>query len=147
MEDSMHDQLTAPNEKRLSMHKDRTQRCVCKYCGGHLRLKQITFSQYDDARIEIFCEDCDRLEFGVEPEIYASAQFFVEETGFNCYPDLDDSGKTKQMTIAKVSDIITWQNQNIGILTPQGYQIPLQLNERFIGECTTYSEEDLLKDD
>lgn len=143
----MQDQLTAQNEKRLSMLKDRTKRCVCKYCGGHLRLKQITFSQYDDARIEIFCEDCDRLEFGVEPEIYASAQFFVEETGFNCYPDLDDSGKTKQMTIAKVSDIITWQNQNIGILTPQGYQIPLQLNERFIGECTTYSEEDLLKDD
>ena len=125
----MQDQLTAQNEKRLSMLKDRTKRCVCKYCGGHLRLKQITFSQYDDARIEIFCED------------------FVEETGFNCYPDLDDSGKTKQMTIAKVSDIITWQNQNIGILTPQGYQIPLQLNERFIGECTTYSEEDLLKDD
>lgn len=147
MEEAMQDQLTAQNEKRLSMLKDRTKRCVCKYCGGHLRLKQITFSQYDDARIEIFCEDCDRLEFGVEPEIYASAQFFVEETGFNCYPDLDDSGKTKQMTIAKVSDIITWQNQNIGILTPQGYQIPLQLNERFIGECTTYSEEDLLKDD
>ena len=143
----MEDQLTAQNEKRLSMLKDRTKRCVCKYCGGHLRLKQITFSQYDDARIEIFCEDCDRLEFGVEPEIYASAQFFVEETDFNCYPDLDDSGKTKQMTIAKVSDIITWQNQNIGILTPQGYQIPLELNERFIGECTTYSEEDLIKDD
>ena len=146
MEEATQESLTDQTQKRLEMLRDRTKRCVCKYCGGHLRLKQITFSQYDDDRIEIFCEDCDRLEFGVEPEVYSSAQFFVEETGFNCYPDLDDSGKTKQMTIAKVSEIITWQNQHIGILTPQGYQIPIQ-NERFIGECTTYSEDDLLEDD
>ena len=135
MEEATQEPLTDQTQKRLEMLRDRTKRCVCKYCGGHLRLKQITFSQYDDDRIEIFCEDCDRLEFGVEPEVYSSAQFFVEETGFNCYPDLDDSGKTKQMTIAK------------GILTPQGYQIPIQMNERFIGECTTYSEDDLLEDD
>ena len=147
MEEATQESLTDQTQKRLEMLRDRTKRCVCKYCGGHLRLKQITFCQYDDDRIEIFCEDCDRLEFGVEPEVYSSAQFFVEETGFNCYPDLDDSGKTKQMTIAKVSEIITWQNQHIGILTPQGYQIPIQMNERFIGECTTYSEDDLLEDD
>ena len=41
-------------------------------------MKQLVFSEYDDARVEIFCRDCDRIEFGVEPEIYEIAKYFVE---------------------------------------------------------------------
>ena len=29
----------------------------------------------------------------MEPEVYDNAKFYVEETGFNCYPDLDDNDK------------------------------------------------------
>ena len=42
------------SEKRLDMLKKRTKRCVCKYCGGRLKLRRIIFSDYEDARIEIF---------------------------------------------------------------------------------------------
>ena len=132
--------------ERLAMLKNRTRRCVCKYCGGNLRLKRIIFSNYEEARVDIFCEDCDRIEFGVEPEVYTNAQYFVEETGFNCYPDLDDNEKTKQMTIAKVCEIMTWENQNIGILTPEGFNVPLNMNQHYVGECLTLSDEDLTSD-
>ena len=128
---------------RLTLLKERTQRCCCKYCGGQLRVRQIIFTEYEEARIELFCKDCDRIEFGVEPEIYTNAQYFVEETGFNCYPDLDDNEKTKQMTIAKVCEIMTWENQNIGILTPEGFCVPLNMNQHYVGECLTLSDEDL----
>lgn len=93
--------------------------------------------------LECFCQNCDRIEFGVEPEVYENAKYFVEETGFNCYPDLDDNEKTKQMTISKLCEIITWQNQNIGILTPEGYTIPLKINAQYVGECITLSDEEL----
>ena len=136
-------ELDFKSQKRIDMLKKRTKRCVCKYCGGKLKLRRIIFSDFEDSRIEIFCKDCDRIEFGVEPEIYASAKFFVENSKFNCYPDLDDNEKTKQMTIAKVCEIMAWENQNIGSLDGSGFNIPLKLNAGFVGECVTLTEEDL----
>jgi len=146
MDDKMKQTVKFNSQKRLEMLKNRTKRCVCKYCGGSLRLRQIAFSNCEDARIEIFCKNCDRIEFGVEPEIYKNARFFVEETGFHCFSDLDDNEKTKQMTIAKVCEIITWQNQNIGILTSDGFTVPLKMNENYIGECITLTEDDLAEE-
>ena len=143
MENKDNEKMSYYSQKRTDILKARTKRCVCKYCGGELKLRQILFSQYDDARIEIFCKSCDRIEFGVEPEIYHNAKFFVEETGFNCFPNLDDNEKTKQMSVAKVCEIINWQNQNIGILTPEGDNIKININERYVGECLTLSEDDL----
>lgn len=144
MEDA---QLDYQSQKRLQSLKKRSKRCVCKYCGGQLKLRRIIFSHYEDARIEIFCNECDRIEFGVEPEIYQSAKFFCENSRFNCYPDLDDSERTKQMNIAKVCEIMAWQDQNFGFLTPEGFTVPLRLNENFIGECITLSDDDLADDE
>lgn len=131
------------NNMRLGFLKKRLKRCVCKYCGGQLELRQIIFTENEDARTEIFCSDCDRIEFGVEKEIYNSAKFFVENSRFNCYPDLDDSENTKQMTIAKVCEIMAWQDQNLGFLNNDGFVVPIHANENFIGECVTLSDDDL----
>ena len=123
--------------------KHRIKRCRCKYCGGTLKLRRIIFSDYEDSRIEIYCNSCDRIEYGVEPEIYASAKFFVENSGFNCYPNLDASENTKQMTISKVCEIMAWQNQNLGIMNENGFKVELDLNENFVGECITLTDDDL----
>jgi len=131
------------SQKRLEILKKRTRRCKCKYCGGNLKLKRIIFSEFEDARIEIFCRDCNRIEYGVEPEIYMSAKFFVENSEFNCYPDLEDSDKTRQMTIVKVCEIMSWHDQNIGILDASGYTISLNMKDSFMGECITLTDEDL----
>ena len=145
MDEATQERLQTQTKKRVTLLKNRAKRCVCKYCGGHLRLKQITFSQFDDARIEIFCQDCDRLEFGVEPEIYHNACFYVEETRFNCYPDLDDSDKTRQMTIAKVCEIMTWEDQAAGILTPEGFTIARRKHQ-YGSQCLTFTEAELEQD-
>ena len=111
------DNKSYKSEKRVDMLKKRTKRCVCKYCGG--------------------------IEFGVEKEIYDSAKYFVENSRFNCYPDLDDSENTKQMTIAKVCEIMSWENQNLGFLNSDGFVVPIHANENFVGECVTLGDEDL----
>ena len=138
-------ELVYQSERRLEMLKGRTKRCVCRYCGNNLILKKIVFSEHEDSRVEIFCESCDRIEFGVEKEIYLSARFFVDETGFNCYPELEENARTRQMNIAKICDVMAWENQNIGILDKDGFQVPLKFNENFLGECITLTEHDLDK--
>lgn len=47
------------------------------------------------------------------------------------------------MTIAKVCEIMTWQDQNIGILDKNGFNIDLTINENFLGQCITLKERDL----
>lgn len=143
---SVQEQASFKSQKRLNMLKKRTKRCKCKYCGGQLKLRRIIFSEYEEGRIEIFCNSCDRIEYGVEPEIYASAKFFVENSGFNCFPDLDNNEKTKQTTISKVCEIMAWQNQNLGIMNADGFCVPLKINENFTGDCITLSEDDLNDD-
>jgi hypothetical protein len=130
-------------EGRVEQLKQRVKRCVCTYCGKPLRLKRIIFNEVEDARIEIYCDYCDRIEFGVEQEIYRSALFFVDEIGFNCYPDLENNEKTKRMNVAKVCEIMAWGNRNIGILSKDGFEVPLKMNENLMGECLVLSDEEL----
>lgn len=145
--DPVLEKIEFQSKSRLNMLKARSKRCVCKYCGGSLKVRQIILSSYEDARIELFCSNCNRIEFGVEPEIFLSAKSFVEESGFNAFKELDDNEKTKQMTIAKACELITWQNQNIGILTSEGYQIPIKENPYYDGKCTILTDNDLENSD
>ena len=95
-------------KSRLEIMKARAKRCVCKYCGGKLELRRIAFSDYGEARSELYCPVCQRIEFGTEPEIYQGATYFVDNLEFNHYPGLDDNEKTRRMNIAKVCEIMAW---------------------------------------
>lgn len=128
---------------RTEMLKSRAKRCVCKYCGSRLSIRRITFSDLDDARIEIFCRHCDRIEFGVEQEIYQSARYFVEEMGFNYYPDLAANEMTKHMNIAKVCEIMSWENKHLGILSKSGFTVPLQMNANMMGKSVILTDADV----
>ena len=122
-------------KSRIEELKARTKRCCCKYCGGELEVKRIIYSEYENARIEIFCKNCERVEYGVEKEISQSAEFFVEEMAFNHYPDLDDNQRRKQMNIAKVCEIMAWENRNMGFLDTDCFTVPVKMNPDVIGNC------------
>ena len=51
------------------------------------------------------------------------------------------------MTIAKVSEIMAWQDQNLGFLNSEGFTVPLALNNNLVGACVTLNEDDLQEDD
>lgn len=134
----------AEKSNRITLLKARTNRCCCRYCGGALEVRQIIFYEQKESRIEIFCQDCDRIEFGVEKEIYKSACHFVDEAGFNHYPDLDDNEKAKQMNIAKICDIIAWGCQSFGFLSNTGFSVPVAANQDLQGKSMTLNEATLL---
>ena len=131
------------HEDRIDLLKKRTKRCVCKYCGSPLEIRRIIYGKIEDARVEIFCSNCSRIEFGTEPELYQIAKYFVEEMKYNAYPDLDSSEKTKQMSIAKATEIISWGCQNLGIIGEDGFIVPIHIDEDLIGETIVIRDEDL----
>lgn len=125
--------------KRLNELRKRTARCCCRFCGSSLEIRKIVFTGYD-SRIEIFCTECNQIEYGTEPEIYTSAKYFVETMGFNYYSDLDDNEQTKKMNIAKVCDIMAWENKHMGFLKAEGFVIPVELNPTILGNMLVLDE-------
>lgn len=131
------------NSSRIQELKGRVERCCCRYCGSSLELKRISFNNFEDPRVEIFCTKCKRIEYGAEPEIYLSAKHFVEHFDFNWYTYLDDNAQTRQMTIAKICDILTWQNRQLGFMDNDGFKVPVEMQTDLQSECLTFTAEEL----
>lgn len=126
---------------RVDTLKQRAGRCCCKYCGGPLSLKRLIFSDFTDARVEIYCEHCERIEYGVESEIYKSARNFVDNLGFNYYTDMDQNAQTRRMNIAKVAEIMAWGYRNTGLLNDDGFTVPLSYKDTMMEQCLVITDD------
>lgn len=115
---------------RLALLKERTEHCCCKYCGGALEIRRILFNDIGLSKIEIFCSQCSKIEYGVEKEIYQSARYFVEESGFDHYPQLDATEQTQKMNVAKVAEIMSWIMQHTGLLNRSRLHRALSLSTK-----------------
>ena len=133
-------------KERLDELKIRTKQCCCRYCGGKLSLRRILYGNVNKGRVEIFCDDCDRIEYGTAWEIYQIAKYYVDEFDFNHYPENDDSMKTYQMNVAKICDIISWGCKNLGILDYDGFKVPVNIDNTLLGEEVEFSKADLNED-
>lgn len=127
-------------EERL---RKRVRRCRCSYCGGTLELRKLTYSSYEVSKLEVYCNHCKRIEYGVEPEIYDVAEYFVDELSFDYYKDLDNNIRKREMNIAKVSEIIDWGCRNLGLLTENGFAMPLNLKSELLGEALIIDDDSL----
>lgn len=125
------------------MLQKRGARCVCKYCGGPLRVKSIAFNEIVDGRTELYCDKCGRIEYGVEPEIYQNAKYYIDELDYNCYPELDYSEFTRQMSVARVAEIMDWLATNLGIVGEDGFTVPIKMDPNRVSECLHLTDADL----
>lgn len=132
-------------QERVEMERlrKRVSRCSCSYCGGDLELRKVTYSSYEVSKLEVYCSHCKRIEYGVEPEIYEVAEYFVDELSFDYYKDLDNNIRKREMNIAKVSEIIEWGCRNMGLLTENGFVIPLDLKSELLGEALLIEDDKL----
>ncbi len=129
-------------EQRVIMLQKRVRRCVCKYCGNELRLKRISFSHEKSMRVELFCQHCNRIEFGVEKETYYCAKTFVETLEFQYYQDVEESENLKRMNIAKVCEIISWADKKRGFINEDGYTVSIDISKMESGGITFMSLEE-----
>lgn len=128
---------------RLMQVKNRAERCVCKYCGQSLSLRKITYAAYDEAKIEVYCEHCGRIEYGVEPEIYKLAAYYIDALRYDHYPNLDDSEQKRRMNIAMICDILSWGFKNTSLLKEDGFAIDVNVDEDMLGDAITISNSEL----
>ena len=133
------------NEENAELQRlqKRAKKCKCHYCGGSLELRKVTYSSYDISKIEIYCSNCNRIEYGVEPELYEVAKYFVDELHFDHYADWDNNIRKREMNIAKVNEIIDWGCRNLGLLTDDGFTTELQMRPELLGEAIIIADKDL----
>lgn len=129
--------------ERIKKLGARTSHCVCKYCGSKLSLRKITYAAYDEAKIDIYCENCQRIENGTEPLIYKMAEYFVDDMQFDYYAELDASAAKRRMNIAVVCDIISWGFKNAGLIDDKGFTVELHVDEHALGEALVLSKTQL----
>lgn len=102
--------------------QERGQRCVCKHCGSALELRMVIFCQYGGQGLELFCPICERIEYGIEPEVYRLAKEFVEGYEFNYYLDMAEDERNRQLNIAKVSEMFGWLLDRLMLCDEYGMQ-------------------------
>lgn len=140
MED-MHETRAAALD--LDTLKSRAARCVCKYCGSPLKVERIMYHNCEAARSELFCPKCGRIEFGVEREVYLAAKYYVDTFRFNLYPGLEDNAQRQRMNVAKVCEIMDWQNNKLGIADADGFKVALAVQPDTLGRTSIFRASDL----
>lgn len=99
---------------------ERQKRCVCKMCGSKLEIRMIIYNQYGGQGLDLYCPNCKQIDFGVEPEIYALAESFVDDFEFNYYTDMVEDKRNRGLNIGKVCDISVWLLKKWGLLDENG---------------------------
>ena len=135
--------MASEKSLRVERLKKRAKYCCCRYCGSELHVRQIVFHTQAMARIDLYCDQCQKIEYGVEKEAYASARAFVEATQFNHFPDMEDNEQRLQMNIAKVCNITSWQLRYLGLTNETGLTVPVHINEYGMEQCTTVEDDRL----
>lgn len=118
-------------KKRVEDMIARSERCVCKQCGGPLELRIVVYNKYGGSGTELFCPNCAKIEYGTEPEIFRAAKDFVERAEFNHYVDLEETERTRMLNISKVCEILSWGSKYWGILEKSGFNVELNLPEEY----------------
>ena len=126
------------NSLRVNALRDRAKRCRCKYCGGKLRLKLFVYNKVIEPRVELYCETCERIEYGVEKEIYSLSKYYVENFKCDFYPDLDENILKERMNVGRICEIIIWALNGLGYVTMDGYKYPVEMNSEIAGENVVY---------
>lgn len=132
--------LESNSVMNLAALKARAERCVCKYCGMPLKVERIMYHNCEAARSELFCPKCKRIEFGVEREVYLAAKNYVEIFQFNLYPGLEDNEQRRRMNIAKIAEIMDWQNSKLGISDDKGFRVTLDICLDTLGRTSIFRE-------
>lgn len=128
---------------RIERLKHRSKSCCCRYCGGDLNVRQLFFQTDASSRIELYCDSCEKIEYGVEKELYLAAEAYVDATGFNAFPDAVEGERRRQMNIAKASGIASWMLRWLGLTDEEGFTVPVSTSGMNLDAMTTVDDDAL----
>ena len=100
--------------------QNRQQRCVCRQCGSKLEIRMIIFCQYGGQGLELYCPVCQRIEYGVEKELFDLAGKFMAETEFNYFLDMPEDKRSLELNTAKVGELFSWLFRELKLCDENG---------------------------
>lgn len=106
--------------------KKRAERCVCKMCGHALESRVVIYNHYGGSGVELYCPQCQRIEYGTEPAIYQLAKNFVESVEFDYFTDMEEDKRHYQLNISKVCELLSWIYKRMQILDADGIKAEMQ---------------------
>ncbi len=128
---------------RVEHLKERAKDCCCSYCGGDLAVRRILYQTTAEYRIELYCDNCEKIEYGVPRALYDSAKAAIERLGFNCYPETEEGVTRNQMNIAKLSTLTAWQLRYLGMIDDERLKDAAEGSTQSMDTNTIVSEDDL----
>lgn len=128
---------------RVEHLKERAKDCCCSYCGGDLAVRRILYQTTAEYRIELYCDNCEKIEYGVPRALYDSAKAAIERLGFNYYPETEEGVTRNQMNIAKLSTLTAWQLRYLGMIDDERLKDVAEGSTQSMDTNTIVSEDDL----
>ncbi len=128
---------------RVEHLKERAKDCCCSYCGGDLAVRRILYQTTAEYRIELYCDNCEKIEYGVPRALYDSAKAAIERLGFNYYPETEEGVTRNQMNIAKLSTLTAWQLRYLGMIDDERLKDAAEGSTQSMDTSTIVSEDDL----
>ena len=128
---------------RVEHLKERAKDCCCSYCGGDLAVRRILYQTTAEYRIELYCDNCEKIEYGVPRALYDSAKAAIERLGFNYYPETEEGVTRNQMNIAKLSTLTAWQLRYLGMIDDERLKDSAEGSTQSMDTNTIVSEDDL----
>ena len=128
---------------RVEHLKERAKDCCCSYCGGDLAVRRILYQTTAEYRIELYCDNFEKIEYGVPRALYDSAKAAIERLGFNYYPETEEGVTRNQMNIAKLSTLTAWQLRYLGMIDDERLKDAAEGSTQSMDTNTIVSEDDL----
>lgn len=128
---------------RVEHLKERAKDCCCSYCGSDLAVRRILYQTTAEYRIELYCDNCEKIEYGVPRALYDSAKAAIERLGFNYYPETEEGVTRNQMNIAKLSTLTAWQLRYLGMIDDERLKDVAEGSTQSMDTNTIVSEDDL----
>ena len=128
---------------RVEHLNERAKDCCCSYCGGDLAVRRILYQTTAEYRIELYCDNCEKIEYGVPRALYDSAKAAIERLGFNYYPETEEGVTRNQMNIAKLSTLTAWQLRYLGMIDDERLKDAAEGSTQSMDTNTIVSEDDL----
>ena len=100
--------------------RKRMKRRCCKQCGGELKMKVVVYDPYGGHDVEMYCENCHKIEYGTEKEIYNLATKFIDEIQFNYFLGMEENERTERLNTAKVCEIFSWLLAELDLIGEDG---------------------------
>lgn len=102
---------------------ERSERCVCRMCGGPLEPKIVIYNKYGGSGLELYCPHCGKIEYGTEPEIYRLAKDYVENVEYDYFVEMEADERHKQLNISKVCETLSWAFKKLEVMDSKGMHV------------------------